>query len=299
MWTSTTTSGSGGRTSVRRLRTALHSASPGRVVSKRLRPTSQDYFVLKPKHSGFYDTTLDTLLADSQNQTGHCHRYRRQYLLLFTANDAYMRGMRIIAPSDCVVSNTPEDNAHALRQIEIVLKRRTEPSSQLRFACTLTRLTGRSHDTAFWDRRDTSTVRDVDERSGSTMSGEANTERVQRTRVAEWLKDRSLTLVMLGLFAIFLVGQILTGWHEFNEAQAEHNARAIALSAYLTVGHPWEALFENWESEFLQMAALCDVLTTFLYQTGSPESQPLRRRGRVGGCRPTVVCGPRMTHHGR
>jgi hypothetical protein len=90
--------------------------------------------------------------------------------------------------------------------------------------------------------------------------------------VADWLKARSLTLVMLALFAVFLVGQIATGWHEYNQEQTEHGAAALALTAYLTMGHPWEALFENWESEFLQMAAFI-VLTTFLYQQGSPESR--------------------------
>jgi hypothetical protein len=34
-------------------------SSPGRLVSHRLRPTARDYFVLKPKHSGFFDTTLE------------------------------------------------------------------------------------------------------------------------------------------------------------------------------------------------------------------------------------------------
>ena len=92
------------------------------------------------------------------------------------------------------------------------------------------------------------------------------------TGVAAWIRDRSLTLVMLGLFAFFLVGQVLTGWYEFNDTQLEHGAAALPLAAYLTVGHPWEALFENWESEFLQMAAFV-TFTTFLYQKGSPESR--------------------------
>ncbi len=92
------------------------------------------------------------------------------------------------------------------------------------------------------------------------------------TRVAGWFRDRSLTLVMLALFVLFLVGQIVTGWYEFNETRLQHGASAILLSAYLAVGHPWEALFENWESEFLQMSAFV-VLTTFLYQRGSPESR--------------------------
>ena len=53
--------------------------------------------------------------------------------VLFTANDAYMRGLRIYAPSDCIVSNSVEDNAQALRQIEHVLKGRTEASDLIRF----------------------------------------------------------------------------------------------------------------------------------------------------------------------
>ena len=77
---------------------------------------------------------------------------------------------------------------------------------------------------------------------------------------------------MLALFAISLVGQVATGWHEFNGTQLEHGAAALPFAAYLTVGHPWEALFENWESEFLQMGAFV-TLTTFLYQKGSPESR--------------------------
>jgi hypothetical protein len=87
-----------------------------------------------------------------------------------------------------------------------------------------------------------------------------------------WFRDRSLTLVMLGLFAIFGVAQILTGWYEFNNEQIEHGAQALSLISYLSTGHAWEAFFENWESEFLQMAAFV-TFTAFLYQKGSPESR--------------------------
>ena len=55
-------------------------SSPGRVVSRRLRPTKRDYFVLKPKHSGFYDTTLDTLLDTLRHSPRDSDRHRRQYL---------------------------------------------------------------------------------------------------------------------------------------------------------------------------------------------------------------------------
>ena len=88
----------------------------------------------------------------------------------------------------------------------------------------------------------------------------------------QWLHDRSLTLVMLALFVVFAVGQVLTGWYEFNAELAEHGREALPLAAYLGAGHLWEAIFENWESEFLQMAAFV-TFTTSLYQKGSPESR--------------------------
>jgi hypothetical protein len=87
-----------------------------------------------------------------------------------------------------------------------------------------------------------------------------------------WIRDRGLTLVLMLLFGVFLVGQLLTGRAEFNSTQREHHATEVTLGAYLRTGHLWEALFENWESEFLQMAVFV-LLTTSLVQKGSPESR--------------------------
>jgi nicotinamidase-related amidase len=117
----------------------LKATSPGRVVSRRLRPSPRDYFVLKPKHSGFFDTTLDTVL--------HALHIRRVILtgiagnicVLFTANDAYMRDLEIYAPSDCIVSNTVADNDHALHQNETVMKGIVAPSTRLVFRTTSAR----------------------------------------------------------------------------------------------------------------------------------------------------------------
>ena len=107
--------------------------SPGRRVSRRLKPTSCDYFVLKPKHSGFFDTTLDTLL-----ETLRIHRVivtgiAGNICVLFTANDAYMRHFKLFAPADCKVSNTSSDNDHALRQIQVMLKGNVAESTRLIF----------------------------------------------------------------------------------------------------------------------------------------------------------------------
>lgn len=117
-------------------RTVAHcasQASPGRAVTKRLQPTRRDYFVLKPKHSGFYDTTLETLLDDLKIERVIVTGIAGNICVLFTANDAYMRGLRIYAPADCIVSNTPEENAFALRQMEVVLKGDIAHSTQLAF----------------------------------------------------------------------------------------------------------------------------------------------------------------------
>jgi len=86
------------------------------------------------------------------------------------------------------------------------------------------------------------------------------------------LRDRALTLVLMAMFLLFLAGQMITGFYEYNATQREHGEPAVTVSGYLATGHPWEALFENWESEFLQMVVFV-LLTTCLVQKGSPESR--------------------------
>jgi len=107
--------------------------SPGRRVSQWLRPTARDYFVLKPKPSGFFDTTLDTLLGSLGTRRVILTGIAGNICVLFTANDAHMRDLKVYAPADCIVSNTITDNEHALRQIETVMKGQVADSTQLRF----------------------------------------------------------------------------------------------------------------------------------------------------------------------
>ena len=117
-------------------RTVAHCTSrtsPGRRVSERLRPTARDYFVLKPKHSGFFDTTLDSLLGALRIRRVILTGIAGNICVLFTANDAYMRDLKIFAPADCIVSNTAADNDHALRQIATVLKGNVAESTRLTF----------------------------------------------------------------------------------------------------------------------------------------------------------------------
>ncbi|HYG14479.1 MAG TPA: DUF6766 family protein [Bacteroidia bacterium] len=88
-----------------------------------------------------------------------------------------------------------------------------------------------------------------------------------------FLYRNSLSIVFLTLGIIFLCGQAVTGWHEYNQhLQEELHLPEIGFSNYLTSGHFLQATFENWESEFLQMA-LFILFTIFLRQIGSSESK--------------------------
>jgi len=87
-----------------------------------------------------------------------------------------------------------------------------------------------------------------------------------------FLRDNGLSLTLAALFLLLILGQILVGWQHYNAENAAHSAPAVGLPAYLTTGAFGEAVFENWESEFLQMAAYV-ILTACFIQRGSAESK--------------------------
>ena len=85
-------------------------------------------------------------------------------------------------------------------------------------------------------------------------------------------RNHGLSIVLLSLFLATTAGQAFSGWLDHNESEQQHGNETSSFGAYLMSGHFWEATGENWESEFLQMAAFV-LLTTFLYQKGSAESK--------------------------
>ena len=109
----------------------LHDGVRGKPVVELLRPGDDDYFVLKPKHSGFFSTALDVLLRYLEVKTLVLTGIAANICVFFTANDAYMRDFHLVVPQDCVASNTQEENRLALSQMEKVLKADIRPSSQL------------------------------------------------------------------------------------------------------------------------------------------------------------------------
>lgn len=112
----------------------LHDGVRGQPLAELLAPENDDYFVLKPKHSAFFSTTLDILLDYLEVKTVILAGVAGDICVLFTANDAYMRDFRLIVPADCVASNSEDENRHALEQMARVLKADTRASAELDLA---------------------------------------------------------------------------------------------------------------------------------------------------------------------
>ncbi|HVG17310.1 MAG TPA: DUF6766 family protein [Chitinophagaceae bacterium] len=85
-------------------------------------------------------------------------------------------------------------------------------------------------------------------------------------------RNNGLSIVFFLLFVFCLVGQIFTGLKQHNSELEDEGGKLLNLSQYLSSGHFLQSTFENWESEFLQMA-LYVILSMFLYQKGSSESK--------------------------
>jgi hypothetical protein len=92
------------------------------------------------------------------------------------------------------------------------------------------------------------------------------------TVMTKFFRDNGLTLALLTLFTLSILGQWLSGWHVTNEELGEHGRASITLFDYTVSADFLSAVFENWESEFLQMAMYV-LLTSMLFQRGSAESK--------------------------
>jgi hypothetical protein len=97
-----------------------------------------------------------------------------------------------------------------------------------------------------------------------------------------FFRNNGLSLVVGFLFLLLLLGQTFTGFHEYNSEREEHGQAPVRLLDYLCAGHFIESVCENWESEFLQMAAYV-ILTAKLYQVGSAESKDPSKKEEVDG----------------
>jgi nicotinamidase-related amidase len=107
---------------------------PGSALVRRLAPAAADYFVLKPRHSGFYHTPLELLLAELGTQVLVLCGFSTPSCVTFTAHDAHMRGFRVVVPRDTTAANSERLCIDALRQLESTVHATTADSSALDFS---------------------------------------------------------------------------------------------------------------------------------------------------------------------
>jgi nicotinamidase-related amidase len=110
----------------------VREGAPGRAFVEQLRPDRDDYFVLKPMHSGFYQTPLDLLLRCLGASTLILCGLATNSCILVTAHDARMRDFRLFVPSDCAAARSKREHVQALAHIESMADANITPSASLR-----------------------------------------------------------------------------------------------------------------------------------------------------------------------
>jgi nicotinamidase-related amidase len=113
------------------LERCLQAGMRGRPLAERLAPDEDDYFVLKPKHSAFFATTLDVLLRYLSVHTVILTGLTGDSCVLFTAADAFMRDFHLVVPADCVASIDPGANRRALEHMRKTLHADVRPSRSI------------------------------------------------------------------------------------------------------------------------------------------------------------------------
>lgn len=103
----------------------------GEPIARLLEPDEDDYFVLKPKHSAFFETTLQTLLRYVGAKRLVLTGITGDICVLLTASDAYMHDYQLVVPPDCIASVDGDENQHALDYMERVLKAKIVDSAEV------------------------------------------------------------------------------------------------------------------------------------------------------------------------
>lgn len=119
------------------LAAGMRAGAPGRPLLAMQRPEPSDYVVLKPKHSGFFATPLETLLLYLGARELVIAGFTTDQCVLFTASDAFLRDYRLHVPSDCTDTVEPDDKKPALQLMARRLHVDVRPSSELQWSALL------------------------------------------------------------------------------------------------------------------------------------------------------------------
>jgi nicotinamidase-related amidase len=104
---------------------------PSAALLEYIEPSAGDHFILKPKHSAFYATSLEVLLERWSTRRLILTGLAGNICVMFTAHDAHMREFKLVVPSDCVASEVEADNAWALQQMHRYMRADIRPSAQI------------------------------------------------------------------------------------------------------------------------------------------------------------------------
>jgi len=110
-------------------------ASGGAAVARLLQPDERDYCLLKPKHSAFFGTPLETILETLGARSLILTGTTTPQCILFTATDAYVREYRLVVASDCVVALTRKQQRLALYFLDSVLGACVRRARSIRDIC--------------------------------------------------------------------------------------------------------------------------------------------------------------------
>lgn len=113
---------------------SLEAGGDGAIVTERLKPDGDDYFVLKPSHSAFFGTPLETLLRYLEVHRLLVTGVASDQCVLTTVMEARMRSLEVVVPSDCVATQSTSRNRAVLRQFDEVHRVPTTTGARVRLA---------------------------------------------------------------------------------------------------------------------------------------------------------------------
>lgn len=109
----------------------LKDESKSKELVELIKPDEEDYFILKPKFSAFFNTNLDILLKYLDTKSLIITGVAGNMCVFFTVADAYMRDFKIYVPSDCIASNEKKDNKKALNFMKEIMNADITSSKKL------------------------------------------------------------------------------------------------------------------------------------------------------------------------
>jgi nicotinamidase-related amidase len=110
----------------------LRPEAVGRRFVEQIQPDKDDYFVLKPRHSAFYQTPLEILLEHLRATSLILCGMATNSCVICTAHDAKMRNFNLFVPSDCSASLTAMEHKQAIEHMKTMTDAVTTASTSLR-----------------------------------------------------------------------------------------------------------------------------------------------------------------------